>query len=126
MAEWSWPNSRISRVVDADSVDASLTRDIGFGGTVTFPVRLRLNRINAPKISTVRGRTARDFVASHLVDQTLLIRTIKPYKYGGPADRAGEYMAEIILPQGSNLADLLVAAGLATYWDGQGPRPDDD
>jgi len=32
-------------------------------------------------------------------------------------------MAEITLPSGENLSDLLVSKGYAVYWNGQGPRP---
>jgi hypothetical protein len=33
-------------------------------------------------------------------------------------------MAEIVLPDGRNLSDVLVDLGLAVRWDGTGPRPD--
>jgi endonuclease YncB( thermonuclease family) len=32
-------------------------------------------------------------------------------------------MAEVTLSDGENLSDALVAAGLAFYWGGTGPRP---
>ena len=44
---WSWPDSHVIRVIDGDSFVARLTRDLGFHGTTTFEVKLRLNRINA-------------------------------------------------------------------------------
>lgn len=126
MAAWSWPGSRIVRVIDGDTVDAQVSRDLGFGGTATFPVRLRLNRINAPKVSTARGRAARDRVALLLGGaETITLATIRPYKYGGPEDQSGEYMAEVTLPDGRNLSDVLVADGLAVHWTGEGPRPSD-
>ena len=53
------------------------------------------------------------------------VTTLKRYKYGGPSETVGQYMAEVELPDGRNLSDLLVADGLAVYWDGQGPRPAD-
>jgi len=126
MAAWSWPNSRVVKVVDGDTLDALVTRDLGFGGVATFPVRLRLNRINAPKLSTTRGRAACARVAALLLGQAVDIVTVKPYKYGGPDDQRGEYMAEVTLPDGRNLSDVLVAEKLATAWDGQGARPADD
>lgn len=121
---WLWPASVITNVVDADTIDARVTRDIGFGGTTSFVVRLRLNRINAPAKSTLAGKAARAAVET-LSGQTVLIQTLKPYKYGGPDRSPGEWMAEVTTPDGVNLSDLLVDLDLAVYWDGNGPRPAD-
>jgi endonuclease YncB( thermonuclease family) len=122
---WPWPGSRIIDVIDGDTVDALVERDLGFGGRVLFPVRLRLARLNTAKASTARGKRARDRVRQLTEGVVCDITTVKPYKYGGPQDRAGEYMAEVVLPDGSNLSDLLIREGLAVFWDGQGPRPAD-
>ena len=124
MAAWHWPASTIVRVIDGDTIDARLTRDLGFGGLAVLPVRLRLNRINAPKLSSLAGRRARDRVASLVLGGAVDITTIRSYKYGGPDDQVGEYMAEIVLPVG-NLSDLLIAERLAVAWDGEGVRPVD-
>lgn len=125
MSVWRWPASRITRVIDGDTVDTLLTRDVGFGGTVSFPARLRLARINAAKASSPAGLSATVRVIACTSAVLVDVTTLKPYKYSGPADYTGEYMAEIVLPDGRNLSDLLVAEGLAVYWDGQGPRPAD-
>jgi endonuclease YncB( thermonuclease family) len=126
LADWSWPQSLIVRVVDGDTLDAVVTRDLGFNGTVSWPVRLRLNRVNAPALKTAAGRRA------HLRAAELLpagsradLLTVKPYKYSGPAGMAGEWMCEVTLPDGRNLSDTLVAEGHAVFWDGNGPRPAD-
>jgi endonuclease YncB( thermonuclease family) len=126
---WQWPQSRIRNVVDGDTVDSTLIRlvDIGFNitNTVTLPMRLRLARINAARSSSAKGKRAKELVIARTADVDLHITTMKSYKYGGPEDKMSEYMAEVTLPDGANLSDLLVAQGLATYWDGSGPRPDD-
>jgi endonuclease YncB( thermonuclease family) len=124
VADWLWPNSVITRVIDGDTADICLTRDIGFEGTVTFPIRLRLNRINAEPVKSPRGMRAKARVLALTAGALLHITTGKGYKYGAPKDKTGEWMAEVLLPDGRNLSDLLVDEGLATYWDGQGPRPD--
>lgn len=124
-AGWLWPNSVITNVVDGDSIDARVRRDMGFGGVVEFIVRLRLNRINAPAKSTILGKEALVFVQTRVGAQVVQIQTLKPYKYGGPDKSPGEWMAEVTLPDGTNLSDLLVSWGHAVYWDGNGPRPDD-
>ena len=125
MTAWAWPSTVITHVVDGDTVDAMVIRDLGFGGRAILPVRLRLNRINAPKVTTIAGRAARDRVGLLTDGVPVDVTTVKAYKYGGPDDQLGEYMAEVVLPGGSNLSDLLVTSRLAVYWDGQGPRPAD-
>lgn len=123
ITQWPWPASTVTRVVDGDSIIARLTKDIGFHGHVTFEQKLRLNRINTPPASTDGGKAATAYVnvattfAVNGVPLIVDITTVKAYKYGD------EWMAEVVLPDGSNLSDALVAAGLAVYWDGQGPRP---
>jgi endonuclease YncB( thermonuclease family) len=124
VVEWIWPDSVITRVIDGDTVDATVVRDIGFEGKVSFPVRLRLNRINAEPLKTAKGKLARARVLALITGARLQIVTGKGYKYGAPDGKAGEWMAEVVLPNGRNLSDLLVDEGLAIYWDGQGPRPD--
>jgi endonuclease YncB( thermonuclease family) len=123
--EWSWPASVVSRVVDGDTIDAMLTRDLGFQATATFPVRLRLNRINADPSSTDRGRACKARVLALTAGAKVTIITGKGYKYGAPDGKTGEWMAESVLPDGRNLSDVLVGEALAVHWDGQGPRPDD-
>lgn len=124
---WSWPNSKVTRVIDGDSLTAILTKrnDLGFYITneTQFPVRLRLNRINTPPIKTTEGHQAALFLTGLLlnVDLPVLILTYKGYKYGG--GDVPEWMAEIILPSAENVSDLMVSKGYAVYWDGEGPRP---
>lgn len=120
---WLWPNSVITNVIDGDTFDARVRRDMGFGGVVEFIVRLRLNRINAPAKSTAVGKQAKAAVVSAALEKVVLIQTLKPYAYGGPDTSPGEWMAEVTLADGTNLSDSLVAAGLAFPWDGKGPRP---
>jgi endonuclease YncB( thermonuclease family) len=123
-AEWTWPNSVIARVLDGDTVDAMLTRDLGFEASATFPVRLRLNRINAEPCSKDLGFRCKARVLALTAGAKVTIATGKGYKYGAPDGKTGEWMAEVLLPDGRNLSDALVSEGLAVHWDGQGPRPD--
>lgn len=125
MTAWEWPRSRITRVIDGDTIDASVRRDLGFGGWAQFPIRLRLNRINAAKLTTAKGKAARDRVAQLVTDVDLTITTVGAYKYGGPDDMDGEWMAEVVLPDGRNLSDVLLTEKLVVPWNGNGPRPAD-
>ena len=117
MTDWSWPDSRLVRVIDGDTLVAELTRDLGFNGKATFEQRLRLNRINCPPKGTTEGKAASAFVLNACQGVPLNITTVGPYKYGD------EWMAEVVTPGGRSLSDALVANGLAVYWDGTGPRP---
>jgi endonuclease YncB( thermonuclease family) len=116
-AVWEWPGSKIVRVIDGDTIVAELTRDLGFNGRAVFLQRLRLNRIDAMKASSEQGKRATELVKLAAA-QTAHITTVGPYKY------RDEWMAEVVLADGSNLSDGLVTAGVAVYWDGRGPRPD--
>ncbi len=125
MAEWLWPDSVISRVLDGDTIEADLVnRHVGFGLIITFPTRLRLNRINAEPCIRGRGQRCKARVLALTAGARLHITTDKGYKYGAPEGRIGEWMAEVLLPDGRNLSDVLVTEQLAVYWSGQGPRPD--
>jgi endonuclease YncB( thermonuclease family) len=117
MTDWDWPNSTVTRIVDGDSLVARVTRDLGFNGEASYTQKLRLNRINALPARTNDGRHATEMVRSLTSGVSLHIVTVGPYKY------RDEWMAEIILPDGRNLSDVLVDAHLAVYWDGHGPRP---
>jgi hypothetical protein len=132
--------TRITDVLDGDTIDALLTEPAAFGLTLTHRPRLRLARINAAKGGGLKGRVATVHLSETLDDMAnpyIGITTLKPYKYGGPAgtykgtipggptDYAGEYMAEIELADGTFVSDLMVTAGHAVYWDGSGPRPAD-
>lgn len=112
----------VTRVIDGDSIEAQLTKDIGFHGSVTFRQKLRLNRINAPDIKSVHGQDAKRYLEELVKPNMSLvfIETVKPYKYGD------EWMAEITLADGRNVSDDLVANAMAVYWDGTGPRPSDN
>lgn len=120
-AAWSWPNSIITDVIDGDTVDVIVTRDLGFGGKASFPIRLRLNRINAPSLSNAPGKFAREVLIALVGGSPVLIDTYRTYKYGG--GKVPEWMAEITLVDGRNASDAMVSSGNAVYWDGTGPRP---
>jgi hypothetical protein len=138
--------TRVTDVIDGDTIDALLTEPAAFGLTLTHRPRLRLARINAAKGRTLAGVAATnhlefilelDLAFQEDTEPVVAITTLKPYKYagpagtykgtipGGPQDYAGEYMAEIELADGSFVSDLMVTAGHAVYWDGSGPRPAD-
>lgn len=120
---WHWPDAQIISVTDGDTIDAKVTRDIGFGGTTTFRVRLRLARINAPSDKTDAGKASAAWLSGLINAQTVDLVTLDAYKFGGPAYSPGEWMCEVTLADGRNVSDLSVSLGFSQYWNGQGPRP---
>ena len=123
MTDWTWPDAVVTRIIDGDTLDMKVTRDLGFGGTASVVVRLRLNRINASPAYTDARKAATAYLSGLLpLGGVFPLTTTGPYKYGGPSTSPGEWMAEIELPTG-NVSDLMVAAGMAVYWNGEGPRP---
>ncbi len=125
MTVWEWPNSKVLRVIDGDTVIVELTTDMGFGGRYTRPVQLRLNRIDSYKRSTDKGLAA-FHALTFLTMGEVLVKTLKGYKYMGSnygGETVAAYMAELFTADGRNVNDELVAAGHAVLWDGAGPRP---
>jgi endonuclease YncB( thermonuclease family) len=114
---WAWPASTIVRIIDGDSFIAEVHRDLGFHGTATFLQKMRLNRINCPPATSDKGRAATVQSGVLMIGQVVSIETTGAYKFGD------EWMAEVTLLDGRNVSDALVAAGVAVYWDGNGPRP---
>lgn len=148
MPSYLWPvveagrptGTRVTDVVDGDTIDAVLVEPVAFGGQLTHRVRLRVARINAAKGRNPKGIEATRELMNLLEDPgnlVVAITTVKPYKYGGPAglyrgdvpggpvDYGGEYLAEVELADGTFVSDRMVEAGQAVYWDGTGPRPAD-
>jgi endonuclease YncB( thermonuclease family) len=117
---WDWPDSMVTRVIDGDSFEAQLAKDIGFHGVTTFRQKLRLNRINAVPVKTAHGLEAKKYLEELVKPNMSLvfIETVKPYKYGD------EWMAEVTLLDGKNVSDDMVKNAMAVYWDGTGPRPE--
>jgi micrococcal nuclease len=104
----------VDLVVDGDTVNARL--DVGFDLTVYS--RIRVNGINAPETSTPAGKEAREFARTLLpAGTTVMVTSLGWDKYGGRIE------GRIAMPDGTDFAEAMVAAGHAKVWDGKGPRP---
>lgn len=99
--------ARIESVVDGDTIDAVI--DLGF--KINTRQRLRLARIDTPERGQDGYAQARDFVTWAVLEKLVTIRTEKVSKWG-------YYIAEVTLPDGRNLSDALIEAGLAKPYDG--------
>lgn len=101
----------ITSVYDGDTVTADV--DLGFRNWVKGE-KLRLNRINTPEVRGVErpeGLISRDWLRELLMDQDVIIKTLKDKK-----GKYGRYVVEIYL-DGRNVNDWLVEEGLAEYKD---------
>jgi micrococcal nuclease len=78
--------------------------------------KVRLNRINAPEMTGAdkpQGTVARDYLRSLVLDQDVILETIKDAR-----EKYGRYLGEVWLAAGGqpqNVNDALVAAGHAKY-----------
>ena len=101
----------VQKVYDGDTITVRV--DLGFH---TFRVeRLRLARINAWEVRGVErpaGLIARDWLRSQILGKDVTVTTEKD-KQG----KFGRYIAEVLMPDGGNLSDALVATGNARYHD---------
>lgn len=93
--------------IDGDTVH--LLVDLGFH--VCISVRFRLARVNTPELKSgdPKALEARGFVDSKL-NGTFTVTSKGQDKYG-------RYVAEIILDDGSNLSDMLLANNLAVPYE---------
>jgi endonuclease YncB( thermonuclease family) len=103
---WTY-KAAIDRVIDGDTVD--VLSDLGFG--VSYKIRLRLARIDAPEVDTPEGKRVKQLMIDALPKGTAcIISTAKGDKYG-------RRVAELTVGQ-SNINDWLLDAGLAKLYEG--------
>jgi endonuclease YncB( thermonuclease family) len=102
----------LERVVDGDTL-----RCLADVGRAYLPVRVRLARVNAPELKSAdAGERERARAAAAWLKQTLAALPTKGFPltlhvYG--ADDWDRWVAEVELPDGTNLSDALLAAGHA-------------
>lgn len=84
--------------------------DLGFGVWMRCQ-KLRVAHVNAPELATPAGKAALAWVAAVLpVGSAVTVDTVKP---AGEKEKYGRWLASVTLPDGSDLAAGLVAAGHA-------------
>lgn len=124
MTTWTYPRSVVLAVTDGDSVTVALDR--GFDDKSRR--KLRLLGIDAAELRAgdpaerERARRAKARVLELLpVGSECTVVTHRPDKYGS------RYLAEVLLPDGRDLAGVLLAEGLARAYDGgrRGPAESD-
>jgi endonuclease YncB( thermonuclease family) len=107
--------ARVVRVIDGDTLVADV--DLGFQMWV-HAQSFRLLGINAREHTQPGGREAAAHLSATLAPDTVVrLTSVKPDKFGG------RYDALITLPDGSDLATVLISTGWAAAWDGSGTKP---
>jgi endonuclease YncB( thermonuclease family) len=109
---WLTCQATVQQVVDGDTL-----RCLADVGRAYLPVRVRLARVNAPELKSAdAGERERARAAAAWLKQTLAALPTKGFPltlhvYG--ADDWDRWVAEVELPDGTNLSDALLAAGHA-------------
>lgn len=108
-------NAVVVRVVDGDTIVAGI--DLGFDVWL-HDINLRLIGVNAREKAEIGGAEARRNLSALLPEDThVVLRTVKPDKFGG------RYDAAVTLPDGRDLSTLLIQEGWAVPWTGRGVKP---
>ena len=119
--QWVFPGSTLNRVVDGDTFYADVKRTLDFGFHLEIAPsavqKFRLNGCNAAPMSTESGKGAAAELAALLSIGPFTLTSVGAYKYGD------EWMAEVLLPDGRRLTDVMIAEQWAAPWNGQGAQP---
>jgi micrococcal nuclease len=102
-------NAILVRIIDGDTIECDI--DLGFQITQRMPVRLA--HINAPEHNTPEGKLATLYIAG-LLTHDLVLKTYKPH------DKYGRYLAEVYLPDGTYVNELMISSGNAVAYEGGG------
>ena len=106
----------VTAIHDADTY--TLDIDLGLEAWL-HNQKLRLAHANAPELPTPAGKAALVWV-QHLmpVGTAVVIDTIKAQ---GDKEKYGRWLAQVTLPDGTDLADTMIAVGQVVPYEG-GPR----
>lgn len=119
--QWVFPGSTLDHGVDGDTFYARVSRTLDFGFhvhvTPSAVQKFRLNGCNSAPLSTPSGAGAAAALADLLSAGPFTLTSVGAYKYGD------EWMAEVILPDGRRLTDVMIAQQWSAPWTGQGSQP---
>lgn len=104
----------VAAIHDGDTL--TVRADLGF--MVWEDVHVRLAGCNAAELNTDAGKAARDHLAALAPPNTAVtLICLGPDKYGG------RWQGGIILPDGVDVAEQMIADGYAAVWNGKGTAP---
>lgn len=107
----------VVRVLDGDTIEVDIEKDVGFDVVVRFRKTVRLIGIDAPEkvgASKAAGLASKTLLSSLLPPGTAVVmKTEKP----DPSDKYGRFLASVWLGE-QNLSDHMVTAGAAKSYTG--------
>jgi micrococcal nuclease len=103
----------VTAIHDGDTY--TLDIDLGLNVHLTDQ-KLRLAHANAPELPTPEGQAARLWVAATMPINTIV--TIDTIKATGEKEKFGRWLAQVTLPDGTDLATTMIAAGHAVPYEG--------
>jgi micrococcal nuclease len=108
--------AKLVAVVDGDTID--IVRDAGCD--ILQPMRIRLDRINAPEMSTPEGKTAKSWLVKLLSNPDGTLKDIYICTMKDKKEKYGRYLGEFWLwsedpARINSVNDRLVEAGHAKY-----------
>lgn len=108
--------AKILTVYDGDTCRADI--DLGFGITLRNQA-LRVHGIDCPEMVSEAGKDARDYARTILTACLLVkVETFKDIK-----EKYGRYLAKITLPDNTDYASMMIAAGHAKPYFGGTREP---
>jgi len=100
--------AQVLDVYDGDTIHV----EVDLGCDIDTRLTVRLAGINAPELAVKpAGPDARDFLAATLGAGAITLRTIKDRR-----EKYGRYLGILILPDGTNVNDLMVSSGHAVVY----------
>ena len=114
--QWTVP----AVVLDVHDGDTMRVRaDLGWH--VQIESLVRIDGLNADELSTAKGKEAHAFALTLVKPGDSV--TLVSKKLLGSLEKYGRVLADIVLADGRDFAQLMIAAGEAVAWDGTGARP---
>jgi endonuclease YncB( thermonuclease family) len=103
----------VTDVHDGDTF--TLNIDLGLC-VVLVDQKLRLAHANAPELATAEGKAARAWVLGVMPVGTAV--TVDTVKAAGDKEKFGRWLAQVTLPDGSDLATVMIATDHAVPYEG--------
>lgn len=120
---WTVPGF-VLNVVDGDTI--RVRADLGWN--VQYDTLVRIDKINAPEVSTPAGKESRAYLAALLPVGAPI--TVVSKKLLGSREKYGRVLADVTFTPpvaqrdvAGDVATAMLASGHAVQWDGKGPRP---
>lgn len=105
----------VRRIVDGDTIVCDI--DMGLRNW-EIDYKVRLLGCNAAELHTEAGKAARDNLVTRVpLDSAVILNLVKDYKYGG------EFVAQVILEDGTDLVQELIREQWVAPWNGNGAAP---